>query len=154
MYSQPPGWRPPAPGPSGPQGPPPPPWQRPGQRPPPAGTGRSPLFWVLLVIGIAAAVTIGGCVACAGLLAVTAEQEQRAQQRNTITDAQGRAVGLGTPRSTVRARLGAPASPRFREERGQSCEDALYYNVRGGEPGDQWQLCFERGRLVAKYRWA
>jgi hypothetical protein len=109
---------------------------------------------VLIVLGVIAATTIGGCLACAGFVVLTGEQEQRAQKRNVIDDAQGRAIRLGTPERAVRARFGAPASPRFREERDQACDDALYYNIRGGEPGDQWQLCFERGRLAAKYRWA
>jgi len=109
---------------------------------------------LLIVFGVIAATTLGGCLACAGLVVLTGEQEQRAQKSNVIEDAEGRGVRLGTTDRTVRARFGPPATPRFREERDQSCEDALYYNIRGGEPGDQWQLCFERGRLAAKYRWA
>ncbi len=109
---------------------------------------------LLIVLGVIAATTIGGCLACAGVVVLTSEQDQRAQKRNMIDDAEGRALRLGTTERAVRARFGAPASPRFREERQQSCEEAVYYNIRGGEPGDQWQLCFERGRLVAKYRWA
>lgn len=109
---------------------------------------------LLIVFGVIAATTIGGGLACAGFVVLSGEQEQRAQKRNTIDDAQGHEVALGTPKQTVRARFGADATPRFREERDQSCDDALYYNIRGGDPGDQWQLCFERGRLAAKYRWA
>jgi len=109
---------------------------------------------LLLVFGVIAATTIGGCLVYGGFVVLTGQEEKRTQKRNAIEDAEGRGVRLGTAERTVCARFGAPATPRFREERDQSCADALYYNIRGGEPGDQWQLCFKRGRLAAKYRWA
>ena len=108
---------------------------------------------MLVAVGIAAAVTIGGCVACAGLFALTAEQEDRAQRRNTIPDAQGRAARLGTPERALRARFGPPARP-YRSDREEAGDPCLFWNVRGAEVGTQWQFCFTSGRLAAKYRWA
>jgi hypothetical protein len=96
---------------------------------------------------------MGGCVTCAALLVVGSEQEKRAQRRHTVSDAQARAVRLGTPRDAVLARLGSPARP-YRDARLEAGDDCVFYNERGGEVGTQWQLCFSRGRVVAKYHWA
>ena len=115
--------------------------------------GGSPLKWILVGLGIAAALGLVGCVACAAVVALTAESEQRAQRRHTIADGQGKAVRLGTPRTAVVARFGDPAGA-YDEQRDDAGPDCMYWNIRGGDVGDQWQLCFATGRLVAKYRWA
>ena len=128
----------------------------------PSSGGSNALKIILIVLGVLALLTIGGCVACAALVGETAnEVEQginreleRQQNKNAITKREFDSVELGTRRSAVERRFGRPEDRQEFENRipggepvGSSC---IYYNRAGGEFGDVFQLCFSDGRLDSK----
>jgi hypothetical protein len=126
----------------------------PGAAPQPTRSGSSnTLVVVLIVLGALAVLGIGGCVACAALIGEGAEDIGREIERDlerefnerAITQAQFDSVERGSRRETVERRLGPPHD--FTQIAGETC---LYYNRRGGDFGDQYELCFEGGRLVSK----
>ena len=155
------------PDPPRPQQPPPvPPQQPPGyqQQPayqqqaayqPPQRSGMPAWAIVLIVLGVLAALGIGGCAVVAVLVGKTAEKAgneldkglRRVQNIDAITNQQADGVELGTARSQVLDQLGPPA------RLGGNC---VFYRVRGGALGDEWQFCFAgialTDRLTSKSR--
>jgi len=150
-----------------PQQPPPaPPQQPPGyqqqpayqQQPvyqPPQRSGMPAWAIVLIVLGVVAALGIGGCAVVAVLVGKTAEKAgneldkglRRVQNIDAITNQQADGVELGSARSQVLDQLGPPA------RLGGNC---VFYRVRGGALGDEWQFCFAgialTDRLTSKSR--
>jgi hypothetical protein len=99
---------------------------------------------------------IVGCVALVGSAGEEAVKEIDKQQRaNSITAEQFRAVKLGSSQQAVEDKLGEPADAQEFESEGilqkepenSSC---IYYNKRGGQFGDLFQLCFTGGKLNSK----
>jgi uncharacterized FAD-dependent dehydrogenase len=122
-----------------------------------------PLLIVLIVLGILVVLGVGGCVACAGIVGTTANKAakeidrsiKRQQNAHSITNAQARQLKLGTTKSEVLARFGAPDNTQELTSAG-SHESCIYYNIRGGSYGRDWQFCFHgngrRGKLTSKNR--
>jgi hypothetical protein len=111
--------------------------------------------WKWILIGLAPAVilTVGGCFAIVVVVGVDESNRHKAQQRNTISDVDAKALRLGTARSTILARHGKPARI-FDRSRLQAGDDCVFYNLKGDAIGRQWELCFDRaGKLSSKYRW-
>jgi len=104
---------------------------------------------VMLGLLLAFVVLIVGCVA---LFGSAAEEVTREQQENAITDAQARGLPLGTRRRAVIERFGRPASTQESESEGLGRSGCIYYNRADGEFGENWQFCFEQGRLRSKNR--
>jgi hypothetical protein len=126
----------------------------PGAAGPPARSGSSNALVIVLVsLAVLAVLGIGGCVACAALVGEGAEdlgrelerELQRDFDRHAISQAEFDSVERGTRQETVRRRLGPTA-----ETTTFGNETCLHYNRKGGELGDQFQLCFVDGRLVSK----
>jgi hypothetical protein len=70
---------------------------------------------------------------------------EREFERRAISEAEFDSIERGTRQETVERRLGPTAE---RTQFGD--ETCLYYNREGGNIGDQFELCFVRGRLVRK----
>ena len=128
----------------------------PGAAPPGAparSSSSNTLVIILVVLGVLAVLGIGGCVACAALVGEGAEDIGREFEREferefnerAITPAQFDSVERGARREAVERRLGQPHD--FTETADETC---LYYNRRGGDLGDQYELCFVNDRLVRK----
>jgi hypothetical protein len=117
--------------------------------PKPSSNGTRVLIIVLIILGVLIVLGVGGCVACGVILGnavdegvETVDRELReAQNRNSITDAR---------RASVVARFGPPAVGAV--TRPTTGRDCIYYNVRDGTYGSQWEFCFREGRLVTKSR--
>ena len=108
---------------------------------------------LLLLTGLA----IGGCIALIGKGAEEVGDEiEKSQNRNAITNTQARQLEIGTRRSVVEQRFGPPARTQEGKNGGLRRDSCIYYNVKGGSIGDQWQLCFEgsgrSGKLRSKNR--
>ena len=96
---------------------------------------------VLIVLGVLAALGIGGCAVVAVLVGKTAEKAgneldkglRRVQNIDAITNQEADGIELGTQRTRVIAQLGPPA---------RLGGDCIFYRVRGGQLGDEWQFCF------------
>jgi hypothetical protein len=129
-----------------------------GPPPPPSSNGTRVLIIVLAVVGVLIVLGIGGCVACGVFVGSAVDhgvkqvdkELRKAQNRNSIADAQARAVETGARRESVIARFGPPAVGAVaRPSVGRDC---IFYNVRDGTYGSQWEFCFVEGRLTTKSR--
>jgi hypothetical protein len=70
------------------------------------------------------------------------------QQVGVITFAEGARLKTGLTSSSVIARLGQPAEvERRRFPKGRTAQ-CLNYDIQD-QPGDTWQFCFLRGKLVS-----
>jgi Protein of unknown function (DUF2510) len=136
------------------------------QAPPPAQAGtpkkESNLLRNCLIAAVAvlllAGLAIGGCVALIGGAADEVGDEiEKSQNRNAITNTQARQLEIGTRRSVVEERFGPPENTQEGENEGLGRDSCIYYNIKGGSIGDQWQFCFEgsgrNGKLRSKNRY-
>ena len=115
------------------------------------------VFKVVVGILIAATILFVGCVALIGGVANEADKSiKKDQNKNAITNAQGRSVKLGTTRTAVERKFGKPKSGQESENEGLGADTCIYYNIKGGEILDQWQFCFggkgKQGKLTNKNR--
>ena len=115
------------------------------------------IFKVVVGILIAATILIVGCVALIGGAADEVGKEfNRQQNKNAITNAQGRSVKLGTTRAEVERKFGKPESDQESENEGLGADSCIYYNIKDGEALDSWQFCFggsgKQGKLTNKNR--
>lgn len=152
-----------------PPGPPQQPWG--GQQPayptpppqPPRRSGTPAWVIVLIVLGVLFALGLGGCAVVAIFVGNTVDKAgtefskslRHTQNLNAITDAQAGALEPGVRKARVIEQFGPPSRSQDLTS-GGVVESCLYYNVRDGSFGDDWQLCFRdsgRGeRLVSKRR--
>ena len=121
---------------------------------PPQRSGIQAWAIVLIVLGVLAALGIGGCAVVAVLVGKTAEKAgneldkglRRVQNIDAITNQQADAVELGAPRSQVLDQLGCR----------RAWAELRLLPRRGGALGDEWQFCFAgialTDRLTSKSR--
>lgn len=115
------------------------------------------VFKVILGVVIGGLVLIVGCSALIGGAANEAgKQLDKDQNKNAITNSQGRSVKLGTTRQEVERKFGKPKSDQESANEGLGEDTCIYYNLKGGELLDQWQFCFQgkgmQGKLTTKNR--
>lgn len=109
---------------------------------------------VLLAILVAGLLLIGGCVALIGGAADQAGKElDKDQKQHAITKAQYDSLKTNAAtKADVVGRYGAPDSSDEFEAKDVGGSDCIYYNDKGGEVGDFFQLCFDKagGNLESK----
>ncbi len=107
----------------------------------------------LLLLG---AVLMVGCVALIGGAVDEVDKElDRQQNESAITQRQFKQLKMGTTQDQVEKRFGQPTDSQEMESEVaeldvQSNMSCIYYNRKGGEFGDMFQLCFDDGRLSSK----
>lgn len=111
---------------------------------------------VLAAFLIVIVLLIAGCVALIGVGAnEVADELDRQQNENAITQQEFRSIELGTAQDDVEERFGPPADSQEFESEGIITEEpanssCIYYNREGGQFGDIFQLCFDESQLTAK----
>jgi len=121
----------------------------------------NPLLIVLIILGTLIVLGIGGCVACAAIIGGTANEIDKSitdeLNKNSITNEQARQIEIGATRREVERTLGPPEDTQEGQSEGLGNDSCIYYNVRGGSLGDQWQFCFDGdgqdGKLRNKQRY-
>lgn len=110
-------------------------------------------------IMLAGCVFIVGCVAIIGVGAnEVAKDIEEEQAKNAITKQQFSKIKLGMTEAEVREIAGPPRDRQDMEAEGifdeeSSKSSCIYYNVKGGEFLDTYQLCFDDDRLNSKNKW-
>lgn len=149
----------PAQQPYGPQNQPYPPYQNPGPYQPHKPKKPRIFLKVFLAIMLAMFLAIAGCAALVGGAASEASKAIDAEQnKSAITAKQFKSLELGATKKAVIADLGKPADTQDMEtqglEAGQTFKTScIYYNRKGGEMLEMYQLCFDNGELSSKNRW-
>lgn len=127
-----------------------------GYQPPAKKSGTNPLLIVLIVLGTLIVLGIGGCVACAAVIGGTAKEIDKSitdeLNKNSITNEQARQIEIGATRREVEQTLGPPQDTQEGQSEGLGNDSCIYYNVRDGGLGDQWQFCFDGDRQDGKLR--
>jgi hypothetical protein len=90
-------------------------------------------------VGLVIAVLLGG----GGYLLLRDGDDHK--QERAVTYQQATATPFDSPRAGVIARLGKPKRSELTSDK-RSC---IYYNIEG-QPGNEWQFCFRKGKLVGK----
>lgn len=105
---------------------------------------------IVLGIVIATILIIGGCAALVGGTLNEVDKElTESQNENAITEAEFKSLRIGTPLSEVKAEFGKPEDTQTMNIQGQK-NVTIYYNVKGGELMDMYQLSFDAGKLTSK----
>lgn len=84
---------------------------------------------------------------------VVSNQIHQSQNRNALTPTQFRSIRLGSTLKQVEHKYGMPVPHMTQTTRMKGFNFnsiTVYYNVKGGQIGDTYQLDFQHGRLDSK----
>lgn len=102
---------------------------------------------IVLGIVIATVLLVGGCAALVGGALNSATKDGA---EHAISQAEFKALKQGDSLSDVLDRLGEPKDRQTMQNQGIGKTVYLYYNVEGGDLGDQYQITFTNGVLDGK----
>ncbi|MGH3499838.1 MAG: hypothetical protein ACRDQA_02875 [Nocardioidaceae bacterium] len=114
---------------------------------------------VFLALCAFSLVAVVGIVVLLGLGANEVSKQMDAEQaKSSISKKQFRSLDMGTQKKVIMNRFGEPTDKQKMEQAGLNKNETfksscIYYNRKGGEFLEAYQLCFNNGDLSSKNKW-